>query len=262
MDGMTAIRRMYVLLCGYEILPQSVSVRGANRRFICAVPICAYLLDTAEGWVLFDAGIDEFHVRDADQIERLFVGSGWTPPPVVKPVHEMGAQLAEIGIGFEDISTLIISHLHADHSGHIKRMKQARIIIQKTEYDYAFSDEPKTAYFAEDYDLPDLNWQIIDGDHEIMPGITALFTPGHTPGHQSLSIELPNTGPAILTADVGDWICTFDDEVLPGSTTNDKQALSSIRKINALRKASGALLFMTHDPVLVQQIKLAPDYYD
>ncbi|WP_417308551.1 N-acyl homoserine lactonase family protein [Devosia sp.] len=259
---MSAVRRMFVLLCGYEILPMTVSLRGANPRFIVSVPICTYLLDTTEGWVLLDAGLDEHHLRDPSQIEKYFAPGAWHPPPVVKPEHEMGAQLAAIGIGFEDISTLVLSHLHADHSGHIKRMPQARVVIQKVEYDYAFSDAEKIAYFTEDYDLPSIDWQIIDGDTPILPGIEAIFTPGHTPGHQSLVVDLPRTGKVILTADVGDWIENFTKEILPGSATNDDEALASIRRINALWANTGAEMFLTHDPVLVQKIRLAPEFYD
>ncbi len=258
---MTAVRRLFVLLCGYEILPMTVSLRGADPRFIVSVPISAYLLDTTEGWVMLDAGLDSFHLTDTAQVTKYFSRGGWFPPPVVQPAHEMDAQLKQIGIGFEDISILVLSHLHADHSGHIKRMPQARVIIQKREFDYAFSDEPKIAYFAEDYDLEGINWQVIEGDTPIMPGIEAIFTPGHTPGHQSLVIDLPETGKVILTADVGDWMENFTGEILPGSASNDDDALASIRRINALQAATGAQMFLTHDPVLVQQIKRAPDFY-
>ncbi|GHA13880.1 N-acyl homoserine lactonase [Devosia pacifica] len=258
---MTSVRRLFVLLCGYEILPITVSLRGANPRFIVSVPICTYLLDTEAGWVLFDAGLDSHHLTDPAQVEKYFSRDGWFPPPVVEPVHEMEEQLRQIGIGFEDISILILSHLHADHSGHIKRMPQAEIIIQKREYDYAFSDEPKVAYFPEDYDLPGLNWTVIDGDQQLMPGIDAIFTPGHTPGHQSLVIDLPSKGKTILTADVGDWIENFTQEILPGSATNDEEAIASIHRINDLHQRTDGEMFLTHDPVLVRKIKLAPDYY-
>lgn len=258
---MTAVKRMFVLLCGYEILPMNVSLRGADPKFIVSVPICTYLLDTSDGWVLLDAGLDSHHLVDPGQIEKYFSPGRWFPPPVVKPVHEMEAQLKSIGIGFEDISILILSHLHADHSGHIKRMPQARIVVQKREYDYAFSNAEKIAYFPEDYDIHGLSWDVIDGDTKVLDGIEAIFTPGHTPGHQSLIVDLPQTGKVILTADVGDWIENFDQEILPGSATSDEEAIASIRRINALRQQTGAPMFLTHDPVLVQKIKLAPDYY-
>jgi N-acyl homoserine lactone hydrolase len=221
----------------------------------------AYLLDTEEGWVLFDAGLDEGNLRDPARLQSLYISKGWEPPPVVWPAHEMEGQLARLGLGFADISRVILSHLHADHSGHLKRMPQARLTIQRAEWDYAFSGTARDSWFPSDYDLPGLDWDIIEGDHEIMPGLTAIATRGHSPGHQSLFVDLPNTGRAVLAADVGDLEENFRSETLPGESADDEAALASIRRINAL-VAEGAKLFLTHDPDLLLRIRRAPDFYD
>lgn len=259
---MTNIRKMYVLLCGFEILPQTVSLRDIGARFIISVPISAYLLDTDAGWVLFDTGLDEANLRDRSKLDAMFLEPGWDPPPVVKPHHELERQLNEIGIGFADISTVILSHLHADHTGHIKRMPQARFIVAQREWDYVKSGEAPYYFFGSDYDLPGLDWQFVSGDHEVMPGLTIIATPGHSPGHQSLLVTLPNTGEVVLAADVGDMMRNFDEEILPGGSTNDIEALASIRRINREVAERKAMLFLTHDPVLIQQIRLAPEFYD
>ena len=258
---MTSVRRLFVLLCGFEIIPKTVATRDIGARFIISVPITAYLLDTDNGWVLFDAGLDEANLRDRALMDERYISKGWDPTPVVKPHHEMQRQLAEIGIGFADISTVIVSHLHADHTGHIKQMPQAKIIVSRPEYEFGFSDAAPYYFFRSDYDLPGLDWQIIDGDTELMDGISILQTPGHSPGHQSLLVDLPHTGKVVLAADVGDLMINFTDEILP-SATDDVAALASIRRINALVAEHSAMLMLTHDPELVQQIKLAPDYYD
>ena len=194
-------------------------------------------------------------------MDERYILPGWDPTPVVKPHHEMARQLAEIGIGFSDISIVILSHLHADHTGHIKHMPRARIIVSRPEYEFGFSDAAPYYFFRSDYDLAGFDWQIIDGDTELMDGLTILATPGHSPGHQSLLVDLPQTGKVVLAADVGDLMINFTDEILP-SATDDIAALASIRRINALVAEHRAMLMLTHDPELVQQIKLAPDYYD
>jgi N-acyl homoserine lactone hydrolase len=259
---MTKVKRLYVLLCGFEILPQTVSLRDIGARFIISVPISAYLLDTDDGWVLFDTGLDEANLRDRDKLDAMFLEPGWDPQPVVKPHHELERQLNEIGIGFDDIGTVILSHLHADHTGHIKHMPKARYIVAQREWDYVRSGEAPSFFFASDYDLPGLDWTFVSGDAEIMEGLAILATPGHSPGHQSLMIELPNTGKVLLAADVGDMMRNFEEEILPGGSTNDVEALASIRRINALVAETGARLILTHDPVQIQQLKLAPEYYD
>ena len=256
----TSVRRLYVLLCGFEIIPRSVSLRGADPDVILAVPITAYLLDTAEGWVLFDAGLDEANLRDPERLEALYTSQGWSPPPVVWPAHEMEGQLRRIGLGFGDIARVVLSHLHADHSGHLKRMPQAVLTIQRAERDYAFSGRARASWFPSDYDLPGLRWEVIEGDREIMPGLTALSTPGHAPGHQSLLVTLPETGRVVLAGDVGDLVENFRDEVLPGESQDDAAALRSIRRVNAL-VADGAQLFLTHDPDLLLRLRRAPGFY-
>ncbi len=255
------VRRLFVLLCGFEVIPRSVSVRGADPSVVIAVPITAYLLDTEEGWVLFDAGLDEGNLRDPGRLESLYLSQGWDPPPVVWPAHEMEGQLRRIGIGWGDIARVVLSHLHADHSGHLKRMPQARLTIQRDEWEYAFSGRARPSWFPSDYDLPGLRWDIIEGDREIMPGMTALSTRGHSPGHQSLLVDLPRTGRVVLAGDVGDLLLNFREEVLPGESADDEAALRSIRRINGL-VAEGARLFLTHDPDLLLTLRRAPEFYD
>jgi N-acyl homoserine lactone hydrolase len=257
----THVRRLYVLLCGFEIIPRSISLRGADPAMLIAVPITAYLLDTAEGWVLFDAGLDEANLRDPARLHALFTSKGWDPPPVVQPAHEMGAQLARLGIGFGDIARVVVSHLHADHSGHLKRMPQARLTIQRAEWDYARSGRQRDSWFPSDYDLPGLDWEIVEGDHPIMPGLTAISTPGHSPGHQSLLVDLPRTGRVVLAGDVGDLQENFLRRILPGEAADDEAALASIDRINALVD-QGARLFLTHDPDLLLRTRRAPDFHD
>jgi N-acyl homoserine lactone hydrolase len=257
----TEVRRLFVLLGGFEIIPKTISTRDRGGRFIISVPITAYLLDTARGWVMFDCGLDETNLRDPERLRTLFLEPGWDPPPVVQPQHEIGRQLGEIGIGFGDIAEVVLSHLHADHSGHIKRMPQARFTIQRREHDYAFGGAARPSWFPSDYDAPGLRWNIVEGDAELMPGIGMIATHGHSPGHQSLVVDLPQTGRVVLAGDVGDLLENFENEILPGESQDDAAALASIRRINAL-VADGAMLFLTHDPVLVQQIRLAPQFYD
>ena len=50
----------------------------------------------------------------------------------------------------------------------------------------------------------DLTWRTIDGDAEIAPGIDALFTPGHTPGHMSYRVRMARSGTWLFAVDAID----------------------------------------------------------
>lgn len=110
--------------------------------------------------------------------------------------------------------------------------------------------------------MPGMDWQLLDGDRELMPGLTLLSTPGHTPGHQSAVVTLPSGAAYALVFDAGDLSENFALEILPGSTTEDAEALASIRRLKRMAAETGAELFLFHDPVFIQRAKLAPEYYD
>ena len=258
---MTAISKLYVLLCGYEILPRSVCFRGGGDRFVMSVPISAYLLETQNGFVLFDTGFNADLVRDPTLRHQHFAAHGWEPP-VVWPQHELLTQMREIGVAPEDVCHVVMSHAHLDHTGNLRHFPHAKVWMQKAEYDFAFKGPEHPAVVRADIDDPGLDWSLINGDHEIMPGITLVSTPGHTPGHQSALVSLPKSGRALLVGDVGDWMKNFENEILPGEAADDVAALDSVRKINRIRRDENALMFVCHDPDLIQKQKLAPEFYD
>lgn len=258
---MTDVRKLYVLLCGYEILEKNASTRGRGERFVLAVPISAYLLDTASGYVLVDAGANSTVINDPALRHEYYEGRGWRPP-VVLAGHEISFQLAQISVQAAQIERVVLSHLHLDHAGNLKLFPNATVYVQRREYDYAFGENHSPAWFDADYRLPGLRWQLLDGDHTLMPGVELLATYGHTPGHQSLVVTLPNTGPLVLTADVADLQENFDDEVLPGECSDEGEALASIRRLNTVAAERGAPLVIGHDYQQIQRLPLTPAYFD
>lgn len=258
---MTTIQRLYVLLCGFEIIPKTISTRDLGGRFIISSPICAYLLDTAAGWVLLDAGFDSANVRDPERLRRYFDIPGITPP-IVRAHHEMAHQFEQIGIGFGDVNHVILSHLHFDHSGYIRQFPHARISIQRREYERVMAGRPNYAYIPADYDDPAIDWGLVDGDWEAQPGLRLIDTRGHTVGHQSAIVELPNSGTIVLPFDAGDLRENFDQEILPGESCDDTAALAAIRRLKKITADSGGQMILFHDPVEIQTTRLAPDFYD
>lgn len=254
------VKRLYVLLCGFEIIPKTVSTRNRGRLFVMSEPISVYLIDTDEGLVLFDTGINTDNIRDRARAERYFISKGWEPPPVVFPDHELLPQLAAIGVKPADVSKVVLSHMHADHTGNLRHFTHAPVYVQKLELDHAFADPTPNAFFRTDYDMPEIDWRPVSGDWEMSPGLRFVSTRGHTPGHQSAVVDLPGTGRVVLTADAGDLQENFDEEVLPGESVDDEAALASIRRLKAL--AEGGHLFLGHDPQFVQRVRLAPAFYD
>jgi len=256
----TSIRRLFVLLCGFEILPKTVSTRDRGGRFILSEPVCAYLLDTDRGWVLLDAGLNPANGRDPARMQEKFWRLRMTPP-VIREEHLLETQLARLGVGFADIGHVILSHLHYDHAGYLRHFPHARVSIQRSEYEHAFGPDPGMAYFRDEYDDARLAWELRDGDWEAQPGLRLLDTRGHTHGHQSAVVQLPETGTVILPFDAGDLQENFDEEILPGETCDDAAALQAIRRLKALQSQTRATLLLFHDPVAIQNMRLCPECY-
>ncbi|MBS1072481.1 N-acyl homoserine lactonase family protein [Gluconobacter cerinus] len=256
---MSEVQRLYILLCGYEIIPKAISVRGADERFILSEPVCAYLLKTFYGWVLLDTGIDPLHITNPVRQQAYFTMHGMLPP-IVRKQHHLERQLSQIGIQLSDIPWIILSHLHFDHTGYLKYCPHARVSVQKREYDEA-RNSTCLGYIKEDFTSPSIQWDFHEGDWDAFPGLTLLETSGHTPGHQSALIQLPKTGPFILTFDAGDLRENFEHTRPPGSVTDEVNALKSIQRLNALASELNAKIILFHDPNEIQNVRLFPDYY-
>jgi len=256
----THVRRLFVLLCGFEILPKTISTRDRGRRFILSEPVCAYLLDTVSGWVLLDAGLNPANGRDAARMQERFWRHGMTAP-VIREMHLLEKQLAGLGVRFAEIGHVILSHLHYDHCGYLRHFTHARISVQRREHSHAFGAQAGMGYFRDEYDDPRLQWDLRDGDWQAMPGLRLLDTRGHTQGHQSAQIELPGSGSLILPFDAADLQENLDEEVLPGECCDDDDALRAIRRLKALARESNATTLLFHDPVAIQAMRLAPDSY-
>ncbi len=134
--------------------------------------VIAYAVRHPDGIVLFDTG---FGFGDADLDARYH--------PVARPLADV---LAEAGIGLADITTVANCHLHVDHAGQNARITGIPILVQPAEWEVAHTTDHTILDWI---DGPGVRYEPIAGDHDIVPGIRIISTPGHTPGHQSLLIE-------------------------------------------------------------------------
>ena len=106
-----------------------------------------------------------------------------------------------------------------------------------------------------------MQWDLRDGDWEAIPGLRLFDTWGHTPGHQSACVDLPQSGTLSLPFDAGDLQENFDEEVLPGEFCDEAAALRALRRVKALEAGTRATRLLFHDPQAIQSIRLCPDHY-
>jgi glyoxylase-like metal-dependent hydrolase (beta-lactamase superfamily II) len=128
--------------------------------------------------------------------------------------HALDESLAEAGLRADDIDLVIASHLHFDHSGGFTvaedgrlrpRFRRARYIVRRGEWEDAIhpNERNRASYLAPNY-VPLLDAGVLDfhdGDDELVPGIRARRTGGHTMHHQILEISSEGRT-AIFAADL------------------------------------------------------------
>jgi glyoxylase-like metal-dependent hydrolase (beta-lactamase superfamily II) len=145
----------------------------------------------------------------------------------------------------------------------------AKYIVQRDELHFAFTPDyyMKAAYIRKDFDK-DVNWLILDGwrDDKLDlfhdGSVIIYFTPGHTPGHQSILVNLPKVGPMFFAADSCYTQQNIDNDVLPGLMWNAGETVRSVQRMKNLREFHGATIVTGHDPEGWKAFKQAPQYYD
>jgi len=121
------------------------------------------------------------------------------------------------GLSPEDIDIVILTHLHGDHVQLAHKFTRAKFIVQKEELAFALNPHPmaqKFKTFEKQY-FADLDFEVIDGDRNIIPGVDVMLTPGHTPGGQSVIVDTPE-GKAVIPG----FCCTFENFNPPASIKN------------------------------------------
>jgi len=90
---------------------------------------------------------------------------------------------------------VIDTHFDIDHAGHNNAFPNAELIVQRQHYESAQGGNPRFARSRSQWDLSSSQYRFVDGDTELLPGLELIETSGYVPGHQSVLVRLPETGP-------------------------------------------------------------------
>ena len=250
-----AIEAGYLRLDGgamFGIVPKVLWERKipADQRNRIRLAMRCLLLEHPDGLVLIDTGLgnkeeakflDIFGVDNAGVDRRTRLEDG----------------IRAAGHAPADVRWVINSHLHFDHAGgntwkdHMgevtRTFPRATYVVQRREYEFARRANERTRASYLETNLQGIEFTLLDGVQEVVPGIRAVPTPGHTPGHQSIFIE--SGGERLLyLADVVPtaahlplpWIMGFDVEPLV--------TLETRRSLYPRIEGEGWRLFFEHDP--------------
>ena len=193
-----------------QLVAAEISAHGALLQALNCL-----LVETPAGRVLVETGIGERYdekARERRDIQGL---------PILAALRAAGFDPAVVDV-------VALSHLHFDHAGGLlardgsAAFPRARIAAQRDEWRFALGDNPRlqASYEQEELRLVEEDGRTgaVDGEAELLPGVTAIRTGGHSGGHQALVVR----GRERTVAFFGDllmrpwsanprWVTAFDD---------------------------------------------------
>ena len=260
---MTQVKKFWPLLTGTHRYEKTLSTRNRGQGVIIEAPILAYLIETANGRILYDVGCDYEKINDPLKRKHYYENEAFPfGPPEMTEEQRLENRLKQLGLHPDDVDVVFIGHLHFDHGGGLKDMCHAEIHVHQQEMQAA-QQPADDAYFADDFG-GDFHWHLQQNEYDLVPGVRAIESPGHTAGHMSMLIELPKGPPIILAGDAADLQENIDDEIAPGLCWHNREqlAVDSIRKLKQLALETGAQLWPNHDIEFYRRCHPFPMFYE
>lgn len=173
--------KIYPLLNGKFLMDWGNIMSPLCTTYVDDVPIYCFLIEGPDGEkIMVDTGYNY------DSVPKFVF-----KPYVQKPEEEMTALLKAHGTSPEEIKTVIITHLHHDHTGNMKLFTNAEFIVQEKELLGTTYPIGAQAVGVAVQDFQELvgRFRLIDGDWQLREGIDLILSPGHTEGHQAVAVN-------------------------------------------------------------------------
>jgi N-acyl homoserine lactone hydrolase len=244
-SSQSQVRRLYLMQLSRTQVPLP------DGRTLDMILPC-YLIEMEDKLrILVDTGINDDAVR----------------PPGTPPAQDKSTvfeQLATLYLDPDDIDIVICTHFDVDHAGYHDKFPDAEFIVQREHYEIARHGNKRTDATRAHWGAFGLKYRLIHGDHEILPGVHCIETSGHVPGHQSVMVELPNTGKVLLAIDAVMFQSQFVRDRKPGP--NDVDAKLTVKSTNKLldlvERENVALTVFGHDGAQWRNLKTCAEFYD
>jgi N-acyl homoserine lactone hydrolase len=201
--------------------------------------------------------------------QLILVDTGMSDPDWATKYHHPSSRdesqepvkaLAKLGVTPEEVSIVICTHLHWDHCFNNSLFKKARIIVQKDEIQYALFPLPIHTLYYEAFsigmtpawlkDIP--RFEIVEGDREVVSGVSVIKLPSHTPGFQGVNVKTQK-GNYLIGSDFcplfENWKGKDKEPIPSGIHVNLFDYYDSFRKVNTFAD----LILPGHDIKVLEQ---------
>jgi len=203
-------------------------------------------------------------IKHGDEYMLWDTGHAMTMPNVA-PKVSLVDQLAKADVKPDQIKYVGISHYHADHTGQVGSFPKATLLIGAKEWDAISSPKPAEGVNYKPFE----SW--IKGDSKVEPQpldkdvfgdgtVIMLRTPGHTPGHSSLLVKLPQMGAVIITGDAVHFRENYDSDGVPSFNYDRAQTVASIERLKKIAANLKATVVIQHDARDVDKLPAFPAF--
>jgi N-acyl homoserine lactone hydrolase len=219
-----------------------------------ATPFNCYAIDHPDGLTLVDTGFGTTlalsggaQPDDPNSEAGVLVMGEYELPWIRRSTIDA---LADHDIEPGDVKYIINTHV-GDHSGDNHLFPEATFIVQEAEVEWARKNQPHGPASLDEWDFPGAKLELLSGkNEEVLPGLRCIFTPGHTPGHQSVVLE--DDGKTILFC--GDAVYTegfWDDpdQIKPGHPAFGMQVQTGEEGLETWRESVAKLEALNPDEV-------------
>lgn len=248
---------------------------NSQREGIYIVPLCLGHIVRDKSAFTYHFGMGQkvpfsviaFYIGGAEK--KILVDTGISAPENTLPIHQPATQTPEetldfhlnrLGLKPEDIDIVVNTHLHWDHCYNNRLFSKARFYVQREELRYAVAPLPihSFGYQSQNIGLKppfiDCRYEVVEGDMDLVPGVSLVFTPGHTPGSQGVLVRAAG-GDVFIAGDTIPLYENWDGPPgfnihLPNTVHVDlEDYYRTFAKIEKITK-DGCIILPGHDPLV------------
>jgi N-acyl homoserine lactone hydrolase len=241
---------MWRLDCG-EIHVSNLDVFSDTYAYVgrqMTLTDSCYLIRNGDRYLLWDTGLP-----------GELAGSSASEGPFRMSLRErLRPQLERIGVQHGQVTFVGVSHYHDDHIGQAVDFPGATLLIGAADWE-AIRGRPPTATRFRPWIEGGSRVQPLRGDHDVFGdgSVTILNLPGHTPGHRTLLVRLPRTGPVMLTGDLYHFTENMRTGRMPIFNTDRADTLASMARFQEIARNLRARIVIQHEP---SHIRLLPAF--
>lgn len=243
---MSTAKKLWSLPGAFFTLDKGLILLGHSGPI--ALPIPVFLIQHDRGLVLFDTGVATEAWDDPRGTYGPLLDIFDLECP---PENHLVRQLERVGFTPDDVTHVVISHSHFDHTGGMHLFPNAKFYMSEEDLRYAFWPDRFCAGFfrAEDIERTrGFDWHPLHDDLDLFGdgSLQILRTPGHTHGELSILLKLPSKN-FILTADAVHLRASIDQYTPCPVDLDTATAIRSIERLRQLADANQADIWVMHD---------------